>query len=228
MSFGMPTIAQLQAVGGQAPMDLPKELRRKGEQTFWSTQSYTDGATLAGVVSKIFSTPIGQVGQGFSSALSRAETNMDVGGYISGGLAFAVNAVSAYPYYSAAAGQRQISRADVANFVNNCVLQWVFLNTYIDIAPGELVGAGGGIFGATADTGALEGGAGGSRFAFNNGNGQLWGYQYNPVLLPATTAFGINLIWGDLASVVDGGLGNNNMLIRVGLVGQFQTAVPVA
>lgn len=229
-SYGMPAYPQLPPPypGAQsAPMDLPKELRRRGEQAFWSTQSYTDGAAVAGTNERVFTTATGGVGQGFAAALSIAETNMAIGGMIAGGLAFDVYAIACQPYYSAVSGQRQIVRADLVNVQNNCVLQWSFLNTLIDIAPASLIGAGGGAFGATADTGGVDGGAGGSRFAFNNGAGQVWAYRQNHVLLPSTTTFAIVLAFGNLASVVDGGPGSNNLLVRICLIGQFQTAIPL-
>jgi hypothetical protein len=90
----------------------------------------------------------------------------------------------------------------------------------------SLIGQGGGIFGATADTGAVEGGSGGSRFAFNNGAGSTWVNHELPVLLPANTSFALQIQFGTNAIAVDGGTNSSNLIIRSHLVGVATSAVP--
>ena len=61
----------------------------------------------------------------------------------------------------------------------------------------------------------------------NNGNGQLWVYRQHPVMLPANATFAILLTWGSSATVIDGGVGNSSMVVRVALMGRFQTSIAV-
>lgn len=210
-----------------APMQLPKAVVRIGEQALWSAQQYADGATMARADDPVFTIKRGQTGQGFATSTSLAETNMREAGRIPGGYAYTVAAIACQAYYLATAGQYPIVGADVRNLVNNLVLQWQFLQTKIEIAPASLIGAGGGPYGATADTGANEGGAGGSRIMINNGNGQVWVYRHHPVALPSDATFEVLLTWGAFASVVDGGSGNSNMVVRVVLLGNFETAIAI-
>lgn len=227
MSFGVPGMAMLPPpVPGQAQagMELPKSVVRIGEQAIWSTQAYADTTALGGQQNKLFSTAQGAVGQGFGGGLSLAETNLKEAGRIPGGYAFDVFAISGYTYYT---NQNPIVGADIRNFVNNCVGVWDFLQTQIEVAPFALIGAGGGVFGDTADTGAAEGGAGGSRINLNNGNGQLWVYRTYPVMLPANTTFGFLLQWGVNATTVDGGANNSTQAVRVAFLGRFRTALAV-
>ena len=208
-----------------APMNLPKSLVRIGEQAIWSTQQYADGATIARNEDTLFSTPKNATGQGFAAPLSLAETNLVEASRIPGGYAYTVQAIAIQTYY---ADQWAIVRADVANLVNNCVPLWAFLQVRIEIAPAQLMGAGGGVYGDTADTGGADGGSGGSRTALNNGNGQVWVYRNHPVALPAGSTYNLVLAWGANASVVDGGANNSAQNVRAVLLGTFESAIPVA
>jgi hypothetical protein len=208
-----------------APMQLPKTIVRIGEQAIWSTQQYADAQAMARNEDILFSTPQNGTGQGFAAPLSLAETNLREASRIPGGYAFTVQAIALQTYYS---DQFAIVRADIANLVNNCVPQWSFLQVRIEIAPAQLIGAGGGVYGDTADTGAAEGGAGGSRIALNNGNGQVWVYRSHPVALPANSTYNIVLSWGANASAVDGGSNNSSQNVRCVLLGTFESAIPIA
>jgi hypothetical protein len=205
---------------GQAGMELPKAVVRIGEQCIWSTFAYADTTVMASRTDRLFSVPVGSTGQGFGAQLTLAETNVREAGRIPGGYAFDVFAISGYPYYTQ---NTSLVGADARNFVNNCVAVWDFLQTRIEVAPFALIGAGGGLFGATADTGDADS----SRELINNGNGQLWIYRTYPVMLPANTTFAFLLDWGANASAVNGGAGNSTLGIRVGLLGRFKTALAV-
>ena len=208
----------------QAPMRLPTELKRYYEGDLWSTFYFANAAATASTSNRLFSTPIGQQGQGFPAQLSQAETNLREAGRVPSGFAFTVRSLAIEPKYDDNFG---IVRADLLNIQFYSVLSWSFLNTDIEVAPIQLIGAGGGIFGSTADTGAAEGGLGGSRTILNNGAGQVWNYSSLAVLLPANTTFNMILGFGTNATVIDGGSSNANLLARLHLLGMTTTAIPV-
>jgi len=211
-------------------MELPKQIVRIGEQTLWSSYRWADGQALANTSVEIFKLAIGGQGQGFAAALTVAETNLREGGRIPGGYSYNVEAIALHPYAlggNTATNVNPLVGNDMRNIHANLVLAWRFLQTEIDIAPAVLIGAGGGAFGDTADTGAADGG-GGSRTMINNGNGQLWLYRRHPVMLPANATFAINYKWGGGAVVVDGGGDNYALILRTSLLGVFETAIAVA
>jgi hypothetical protein len=211
--------------GQQAPMRLPTQLKRSYEGSLWSTYRYTDGQAVAGTNTNLFfSTPLGGQGQGHAAALSISETNIAEASRIPTGVAFTVRALAFEIKYDDA---WEPTRADVRNFQYSSVLSWKFPNTEIDVAPVQLVGEGGGIFGAgTADTGALEG-VGGSRIAFANGLGQTWVYDSLAIILPASQQFNVRQSWGANAIAIDGGRNDSNIYARLSLLGMISTAIPV-
>jgi hypothetical protein len=212
------------AYGQQAGMRLPTEVKRYYEGDLWSTHFFADAAPLASLIRPLYSVAIGGTGQGFGAvSLDIAHTNMEEAGRIASGLAYTVRQVGIECCYDDNWG---ICRADLQNVRFYCVPTWKFLNTEVPIAPVSLIGEGGGIFGSTADTGGAEGGLGGSRMVLNNGAGQTWCYYELPVLLPANTTFSLRLMFGALATVVDGGLNNSDLLIRAHLIGVVTSAVP--
>jgi hypothetical protein len=207
-----------------APMEVPKAIRRVGEQAFWSTQAYAAAAAVANTTQRLFTTPLNQAGQGFA-VMSLAETNLLEAGRVPSQFAFTVDAVACQIYMQ---DSSVVFYEDVANLVNDGVLSWIFTQTNFEIAPCALIGAGGGVFGATSDTGGVDGaGPAGSREALNNGNGNLWVYRRYPVLLPSNTTFSIGLTWGINANPFTGG--SNVVLsptnVRVSLVGRFEVAI---
>lgn len=225
MSYGIPAIPSLPVQGGGlAPMELPKRVIRIGEQALWSSFRYTNGQAVASTQNRLFAAPRGQVAQGFAAPLSIAETNLKEGGRVPGGYAYDVYAMACEAFYI---NNRAIVSADLGNVLHHSVLLWDFLQTQVEVAPVSLIGAAGGIFGSTADTGGVEGGAGGSRIALNNGNGSLWVYRSHPVVLPANATFSILHVWGANGAVIDGGPGNSDMQVRVDLLGRFQTAIAI-
>ena len=210
--------------GQQAGMRLPTEVQRYYESALWSTQLYADATALAGRASdSLFGTRKGGNGNGFAASLTIAETNMDEAGRIASGLAFTTRQVACEVRYT---DNFPMCHMDLANVQKNLVLTWSFLNTFVHIAPVNLIGQGGGIFGTTADTGAADGANGGSRTILNNGAGQTWIYHELPVLLPANTTFSVQLQWGGLATAVDGGVNNSAMEIRGSLIGVATSAIP--
>jgi hypothetical protein len=101
------------------------------------------------------------------------------------------------------------------------VLFWEFGSTTVmAISPIPMVGAGGGIFGFSADTGTPV-------TAANNGNGGLWVYQNVVVAIPATQSFAVQCQFGTAGQ-------NGNVAltaatqIRCTLFNQARVAIPVA
>ncbi len=209
--------------GQMAGFRLPTNVKRYYEADLWSSYYFLNAAALAGLTRDLFSVKQGGSGQGFPNPLSIAETNMAEAGRIASGLAYTVRQVAIEPLYD---DSYPVVGADLRNLLNNAVPIWKFLNTTVEIATVSLIGQGGGIFGSTADTGAVEGGSGGSRIALNNGAGSTWVYHELPVLLPANTTFSLQIAFGDSAIAVDGGSNNSNFIIRAHLVGVATSAVP--
>lgn len=231
-NYGIPANPAFSPGGGMAvPMEIPKAVVRVGEQAIWSAQRYPDTTALANTSARVFTTPRGQVGQGFSTALTIAETNLKEGGRIPGSLAYDVAAIAAQPYTgtgTTAGTLYPLVGADMRNLMSNCVLQWDFTQVLIDVAPVALIGQGGGIFGSTADTGAAEGGSGGTRTLLNNGAGSLWVYREFPIALPSNATFAILLTWGGSAIAVDGGTDGYALIVRIHLIGKFKAAIEIA
>lgn len=231
MPFGTPGFTSAPARGGLSPMIAPQatQVVRIGEMALWSTWLYADATALAGRQDDVFRVAQGNSGQGFATALSYAETSMKVGGMISSGLAFNIYQIALQPYYiggSSTANTFPIVAGDLRNIESHLVMQWSFNQTTIDIAPATLIGAGGGIYGSTADTGAADGG-GGSRIALNHGLGQVWVYQQGFVQLPELVSFAIRYVWGANAVVVDGGSNASSLAVRTMLLGTYTNAVQV-
>jgi hypothetical protein len=210
------------------PFEPPKELFRYGEQALWSTQLLAAGITVAGNTYRLFSTGLGQAGQGFAQ-LSEAETSLREGGRIPAGQAFDVFGIAAHVYMGVTSGggvltlatptDTQALIANLLNVQNNAILQWSFLNTVIDVAPIHMVGAGGGAFGSVS-----QNAAGSNVGHMNNGAGQLWLYRAAAVALPGQTVFYVQLKFGAYAAAISGA---NSVAIKINLVGNYKTAMVV-
>lgn len=209
--------------GQQAGFRLPTNVRRYYETDLWSTWRFPDGFALAGINRDLYTYQTGAAGGNLAGVASIAETNMDEAGRIASGLAYTVRQVGIEALYD---DSWPVVGADLRNVSNNLVPAWRFLNTEIPIATTSIIGQLGGIFGSTADTGAVMGGSGGSRLFANLGAGTGWTYAELPVLLPANTTFALRLTFGSLAIAVDGGANNSNLLIRGHSVGVATSAVP--
>lgn len=216
------------AYDARVPMTVPKNVIRINEQAIWSTRRYANGVALAGTQEAIFQVGIGSIGQGYTTQMTIAETSQTENARISNARSFLVDAIAFHLYYTGGQVTTEafpVSLGDLLNFQAQCVPAWAFLQTIIEIAPGVLIGAGGGVFGSTADTGGTYG-ASGSQVALNNGAGQCWIYRKNPVMLPGGTTFNMKLLHGDRAVPVDGGSNSCDLNVRGMLLGKYETAVP--
>lgn len=232
MYYGSPGafVAPGAAYDQRVPMQVPKNVIRINEQAIWSARRYANAAATAGTRDAVFQVGIGSTGQGFAAgyALTIAETSQTENARISNARSFLVDAIAIHPYYvdgTVPTEMFSVSNGDLLNFQAHCVPAWAFLQTIIEIAPGVLVGAGGGVYGSTADTGANYG-ASGSQVALNNGAGQCWIYRKNPVMLPGGTTFNFAYLFGNLAVPVDGGSNLCALVLKTMLLGKYETAVP--
>jgi hypothetical protein len=205
--------------GNQGYFYVPTGVQRLAEQGLWSTLRFAAATSVAGFPGRMFSTALTQTGQGFANPLSLSETNMTVGAYIPGGETYDVTGIAAEIY-----GATNVAPlvADIRLFQRLAIFQWEFSSqTTIAISPLSMVGSGGGIFGATADTGTP------TTFA-NNGAGGYWVYQNVCVCLPATQSWAVLMNCGT-AGLASGTAINttNETQIRVTLFNQSRIAVPV-
>ena len=211
------------------PFSQPKSLFRFGEQTIWSSVFLPTGA-LASTSNRLFSIAQGSTGQGYTAALSIAETNLKEGGRVPSGVAYDVFGVACQVQHASAgadaagvtvnvAADTQALIQDLSNVINNGALRWNFTQTIIDIAPVSLVGAGGGAFGAVA-----QNAAGANSGAMNNGNGHIWMYRKHPVALPGNTQFSVLLDFGTRAAAVGA---NNGIVARVVLLGYYKNIIEI-
>jgi len=217
MSYGIPGVPLLPPGGpgiSSVPMELPKDVVRVGEQSLWSSAQLAAGA-IANTTTRLFTTPIGQVGQGFAVALTLSETNLKEGSRIPAGLAYDTFGC-AFIWYPVGANLMNV--LDAQNIYNHGILSWDFLQTVIDVAPVSLVGAGGGIYGLSVDTGGVA-----TQATINNGAGGLWVYRRHPVSLPANSTFNMLLRFGTGAQNL-----NNATNVKVALIGAYRQAVEIA
>jgi hypothetical protein len=241
MPYGVPGIPMLSGGEGgipHVPMQQPQNLFRYGEQTIWSSQMHIGGSAIANTTNRVFTTPLGQVGQGFVAALSIAETNLKEGGRVPSGVAYDVFGVSCYMLQSddiADGGNADLdvpingnsavggndSIINLVNLLNNGVLSWDFTQTQVDIATVTLVGAGGGAFGGIAAADAA--GATASFGNLNNGNGAIWLYRKHPVALPGNSTFAIILRYGSRADVI----GANSVVVKITLLGYYKNVIEI-
>lgn len=239
--LGVPGIAQTGGAMPSSPASLDQSSQgafRYGEQSLWSTQMHQNGAVLANGTFNLFGTAQQSVGQGFTRALSLAETNIVSAGRVPNGVAYDVYGISCYmaeadgggdaagrvintPFNDITANPDAI--AQLLNIVNNGVLAWSFQQAIIDIAPIVMIGAGGGIFGPYASDNAAAG-AIAARGSVNNGAGAIYSYMRELVYLPGDTVFHIRLRYGNRAAVV----GASSIVIRVHLLGMYRATLEVA
>ena len=144
MSYGSPGLYVSGAPQGgipPVPFQQPTKLFRYGEQSIWSTQFFDASAGALAVASssfRLFSTPIGQTGQGFQP-LSIAETSLKEGGRIPSGVSFDVFGISCHIYAGDDAAMpdtnfgtptdSQTLISNLVNIQNSGVLSWDFLQT---------------------------------------------------------------------------------------------------
>jgi hypothetical protein len=232
--FGVPGYAVANPTGQgmipQVPFEQPKNLFRYGEQSLWSTQLHNVNAALSNGTFRLFTTPLGQVGQGFATGLTIAETSLKEGGRIPAGVAFDADGISCLVACGAVSGGGVLTTlatpvntaetiTDLINVQNNGVLTWDFVQTQVDIAPLHLIGAGGGAFGALSTTANAT-----TIGQMNNGAGSIWMYRKHPISLPGNSTFSILLRYGSNAAAVGA---TNAVALKVALFGYYKTAIEI-
>lgn len=212
------------------PAQQPTNLFRYGEISIWSTFALLPGA-IANTSNRMFSTPIGQIGQGFAVGLTISLTNLKEGGRVPNGQAFEVYGVAAQimggadatgatlatPFDNGVAGAGDVQ--NLINVINNGVLRWDFTQSVIDICPVMLAGAGGGAFGAIAQNAAAA-----NSGSMGNGNGGIWMYRKHFVNLPGATTFGVLLDFGTTAAAQPA---TTTTAVRVVLIGLYRSVIEI-
>jgi hypothetical protein len=227
---GIPLVSEGSGPIPPVPFQTPQNIFRFGEQTLWSTQLLgLSSATIANQTLRVFTTPLGQTGQGFTAGLTIAETNLKEGGRVPAGVAYDVFGIATELTSSVALAASNtdtfISQqantaalvADMLNVQRNSALSWDFTQTTVDICPVTLAGAGGGLFGAEATT--LNNTSVGH---MNNGNGQVWMYRKHPVALPGNSTFAILFRIGSRAANL-----TNEMAVRITLMGYYKNVIEI-
>lgn len=228
--FGAPLVSPDAGPMPGVPLQQPQNLFRFGEISIWSSQMHQAGTQLQSGTFRLFSTPLGNQGQGFVNSLSITETNLKEGGRVPSGVAYDVFGVAAQVLDSTStADSGTLSNpivapgvvSDLINVINNGILSWDFTQTQVDICPVMLAGAGGGAFGAvaTADTGTPV-----TTGSLQNGNGGVWMYRKHPVALPGQSTFAIVLRYGSRAANVSA---NNSVVVRVVLMGYYKNIIEI-
>lgn len=228
--FGAPLVSPDAGPMPGVPLQQPQNLFRFGEISIWSSQMHQAGTQLQSGTFRLFSTPLGNQGQGFVNSLSITETNLKEGGRVPSGVAYDVFGVAAQVLDSTStADSGTLSNpivapgvvSDLINVINNGILSWDFTQTQVDICPVMLAGAGGGAFGAvaTADTGTPV-----TTGSLQNGNGGVWMYRKHPVALPGQSTFAIVLRYGSRAANVSA---NNSIVVRVVLMGYYKNIIEI-
>ena len=216
------------------PQQQPSNLFRFGEITLYSTFFFPENQPLANTANRVFSTQLGQTGQGFVNGLSRAETNLKEGGRIPTGQAYDVYGIATQvmaadsaaapgadgPLDESFQGDAVAGNNVLQNIVNNGVLVWDFTQTTVDICPIMLAGAGGGIYGSVSTNNPLT-----TAGALNNGNGGIWMYRKHPVALPGATTFAVIIGFGSRAAPVTDGL--TGIAIRVVCLGYYKSVIEI-
>jgi len=212
------------------PQGQQTTLFRYGETTYYSTYFWPGGTPVANQQFRFFTTPLNQVGQGFSLPLSFGETNILTGGSLPQSQALDVFGIALEPMFSTeatdsttaslSAACSDVGRiSDLLSFQQNMLLQWKFSQTTVDVAVAELIGAGGGAFGALSTTVNAE------RIGhLNSGAATVFLYRDYGVTLPGLTAFALNASFGSRAKAI----GTFAMAARCVLLGQYKYLIDVA
>lgn len=232
--YGMPGMAvSMPNQGGPPPVpfELPKNLFRYGEQALWSSYLLSTAAgAIANSSYRLFATQIGQVGSGFTNALSIAETNLKEAGRIPNAIAFDVYGLACQILESSSTADAGVLNNQVngtvtlghqVNIINNGVLSWDFTQTQVDIAPVHLIGQGGGAFGAESVSSGTTGNVNAGNM--NSGPGSIWLYRAHPVALPGGSTFAILLRFGSRAATV----ATSSVVVKVVLFGFYKNAIEI-
>ena len=214
------------------PFDQPKNLFRYGEQTLWSTQLHAGAAgavSLANGTFRLFTTPLGQVGQGFTNSLTIAETSLKEGGRVPAGIAYDVFGIACQVGRATNTGDSALGDANstvdsvriLSEIQTNGILTWDFTQTQVDIAPINLIGAGGGAFGSVSISSEPQGTIGN----MNNGAGSVFLYRKHPVALPGNSTFSILLRYGSRMGSL--AAGQDSTFVRVVLMGYYKNVIEI-
>lgn len=206
--------------GQQGYFSVPTGIQRLFEYGLFSTARYAAATNMNGQqMTRLFSYGQNQVGPGFAGVTSSvSETNVQVGSLAPGNETYEVTALSLEIFGDANVA---VLMGDIRAIMRLGVLFWEFgPTTIMPIAPIPMIGAGGGIFGFSADTGTPVTQA-------NNGNGGLWCYQNVVVAIPATQTFAVQIQWGTAGQVAAITLTNATQ-VRGTLFNQARVAVPIA
>jgi hypothetical protein len=209
------------------PQQQPSNLFRFGEITLYSTFNFPATTPLANTTNRVFSTQLGQTGQGYTAGLSRGETNLKEGGRIPTGQAYDVYGIACQVMGTDGGGDptqdvsfQALTQANLLqNIVNNGVLAWDFTQTTVDICPIMLAGAGGGVYGSVSTANETT-----NIGALNNGNGGIWMYRKHPVALPGATTFAILIGFGSRAADVGDAEG---AAVRVVCLGYYKSVIEI-
>lgn len=228
---GVPMVAPPNVGIPPVPFRQPTQLFRYGEQSIWSTQFFdASGGALAVASSsyRLFATPIGQNGQGFSP-MSISETSLKEGGRIPAGVAFDCFGISCHIYAGTDAAMpsttfgtptdTQTLIGNLVNVQNSGVLAWDFLQTTVDISPIHMIGAGGGAFGAVSQNAAAT-----NSGNMNNGAGTVWMYRKHAVALPGQSTFSLLLRFGNYAAPI---ANNTTLAVKVSLLGYYKNVIEI-
>ena len=204
---------------GQGMFAIPTGVQCLYEYDLYSSGRFAAATNLNGqATTRLFTYAQGTAGPGFAVVSSVSETNMQVGAITPGNETYEVTAVSLEIF-----GDNAVAPlvGDVRAFLRLGVLFWEFGSTTVMcIAPISMIGAGGGIFGFSADTGTPV-------TVANNGNGGLWMYQNVVVAIPATQSFAVQCQWGSGGVAANTALTNASQF-RCSLFNQARVAVPIA
>lgn len=225
-SPGMPMIAPPNVGIPPVPFTPPTALFRYGEQAIWSTQLFAANASLASSAYRLFSTPLGQNGQGFSP-MSISETSLKEGGRIPAGVSFDVFGISCHIYHGTVSATPTLDQPtdndetieNLINIQNNGVLSWDFLQTTVEISPIHMIGAGGGAFGSVS-----QNAAGSNTGNMNNGASTVWLYRKHAVALPGQSTFATLLRFGNPAASIGA---NFSVAVKVSLLGYYRNIIEI-
>ena len=220
------------------PFEQPKSLYRFGETTIWSSYLFVGDSAIANSTNRLFAVARGSSGQGFSSALSIAETNLKEAGRVPSGVAYDVFGIACQIEKSTddddggtigAPIDSDVAIGDLLNIQANGVLSWDFTQTIVEICPVSLAGAGGGAFGALSAASSAGDATAGQTATLtqaghmNNGNGSVFMYRKHPVALPGNTTFAVNLSFGSRAAAMS----TNDTVVRVVLLGYYKNIIEI-
>jgi len=222
--FGLPSTGTsaprgLTKLSNQGLFAVPTGVQRLYEYGLYSSGRFAGGTNLNGqATTRLFTYGQGTAGPGYTVVSSVSETNMQVGAIAPGNETYEVTALSFEIFGDANVAPLM---GDVRAIMRAGVLFWEFGSTTVmAIAPIPMVGAGGGIFGFSADTATPV-------TQPNNGNGGLWMYQNVVVAIPATQSFALQCQWGSTGQAVAVLLTNASQF-RATMFNQARVAIPVA